>query len=116
MADHCTSVYAEESLGQIAVVQAELSKNESELHKEILELQDELNRNKDPNRMQLIQEMISASPPSYPVSLHRLITYPSRTSSLKCLLFVKRLQNQRQLSALSQKISKSSIMQRKISY
>jgi len=89
-------ICAEESLGQIASVQAHLSKTEAELQKEILELQDEMSRNKDPNRMQLIQEMISVRPPSPPVSFHCKNTYPSRTFFRKYPLSGKRPQNQKQ--------------------
>jgi hypothetical protein len=56
------ALHAEESLGQMASVQEVLSQTEKELQKEIRILQDEMNRNKDPNRMQLIQEMISVRP------------------------------------------------------
>ncbi|KIJ68088.1 hypothetical protein HYDPIDRAFT_173763 [Hydnomerulius pinastri MD-312] len=49
----------EASLSQLEVVQAKLAQNERELQAEIDALQEELRRDQDPNRMQLIQEMIS---------------------------------------------------------
>jgi len=42
-------------------VQARLAENELELLHEISSLQEELKRDQDPGRMQLIQEMISVS-------------------------------------------------------
>ncbi|KII92548.1 hypothetical protein PLICRDRAFT_37313 [Plicaturopsis crispa FD-325 SS-3] len=49
----------EASLGNIAAVQARLTQTEHDLQREIDSLQQELRRNQDPGRMQLIQEMIS---------------------------------------------------------
>ena len=50
---------AEAALGQLEAVQNRLAENEKELQREIQYLQAELRREQDPNRMQLIQEMIS---------------------------------------------------------
>ncbi|KAF9227157.1 hypothetical protein BS17DRAFT_449775 [Gyrodon lividus] len=49
----------EASLSQFEVVQAKLAQNERELQAEIDVLHEELRRDQDPTRMQLIQEMIS---------------------------------------------------------
>lgn len=49
----------EESLGQLENVQTRLAQNERDLQDEIAELQGELKREQNPNRMQSIQEMIS---------------------------------------------------------
>ena len=49
----------EDSLGQLEAVQARLAQNERNLQQEITSLQDELRKEQDPSRMQLIQEMIS---------------------------------------------------------
>ena len=49
----------EAALGQLEAVQSRLTENEKELQDEIDSLQTELRREQDPNRMQLIQEMIS---------------------------------------------------------
>ncbi|TCD68264.1 Vacuolar protein sorting-associated protein 53 [Steccherinum ochraceum] len=49
----------EAALGQLDAIQARLIQNELELRQQIEELQQELRRDQDPNRMQLIQEMIS---------------------------------------------------------
>ena len=53
----------EAALGQLEAVQARLAQNELELQEQIEELQRELRRDQDPNRMQLIQEMISVCIP-----------------------------------------------------
>ena len=58
---HTLNLCAEASLGQIDAVQARLSQNELVLQREIDSLQEELKRDQDPGRMQLIQEMISVS-------------------------------------------------------
>lgn len=49
----------EESLAQLEAVQARLAQNERDLQSEIASLHEEHRREQDPNRMQLIQEMIS---------------------------------------------------------
>jgi len=49
----------ESSLGQIEVVQARLAENSREIQTQIDELTVQLKSSQDPNRMQLIQEMIS---------------------------------------------------------
>ncbi|KAH7888924.1 Vps53-like protein [Phlebopus sp. FC_14] len=48
----------EASLSQLESVQAKLAQDERDLQNEISALQEELRRDQDPNRMQLIQEMI----------------------------------------------------------
>ncbi len=53
---------AEASLGQLEAVQSRLAQNERDLQLEIDSLQDELGTEQDPNRMHLIQEMISVRP------------------------------------------------------
>ncbi|RPD57521.1 hypothetical protein L226DRAFT_503394 [Lentinus tigrinus ALCF2SS1-7] len=49
----------EAALGQLEAVQAKLAQNERELQAEIDTLREELRKDQDPSRMQLIQEMIS---------------------------------------------------------
>ncbi|KAH9942364.1 Vps53-like protein [Epithele typhae] len=49
----------EAALGQMEAVQARLAQNERELQAEIDALREELRKDQDPSRMQLIQEMIS---------------------------------------------------------
>jgi hypothetical protein len=49
----------EASLSQLETVQAKLSQNERDLQDEIDALKKELRHDQDPNRMQMIQEMIS---------------------------------------------------------
>ena len=49
----------EASLGELEAVQQRLVENEREMKAQIDELTEELKANQDPNRMQLIQEMIS---------------------------------------------------------
>ncbi|KAI0633222.1 Vps53-like protein [Trametes polyzona] len=49
----------EAALGQLEAVQARLAENERALQSEIDSLREELRRDQDPSRMQLIQEMIS---------------------------------------------------------
>ena len=51
----------ESALGQLEAVQARLAQNERDLQAEIDELREELRKDQDPSRMQLIQEMISVS-------------------------------------------------------
>lgn len=51
----------EASLGNIGVVKARLAQDELAIKREIASLQEELKRDQDPGRMQLIQEMISVS-------------------------------------------------------
>lgn len=60
---HVLSHRAEASLGHIDAVQARLAQNELDLQSEINSLQEELKRDQDPGRMQLIQEMISVRLP-----------------------------------------------------
>ena len=54
-------LFIEASLGQIDIVKAKLAQDELELRREVDSLREELKRDQDPGRMQLIQEMISAS-------------------------------------------------------
>lgn len=54
-----TLVVLEASLGELEVIQQRLADNEREIKAQIDELTEELKANQDPNRMQLIQEMIS---------------------------------------------------------
>ncbi|KAG0700832.1 Vps53-like protein [Suillus ampliporus] len=49
----------EASLSQLETIQTRLSQNERDLQREIDALKEELRRDQDPNRMQMIQEMIS---------------------------------------------------------
>ncbi len=56
-----TDASIEESLGQLETVQTRLAQNERDLQQEIKALQEELRKEQDPSRMQLIQEMISVS-------------------------------------------------------
>lgn len=51
----------EASLEHIDVVQARLARDELVLQREIELLQEDLKRDQDPGKMQLIQEMISVS-------------------------------------------------------
>ena len=55
----CWRLWLEVALSQLEAVQARLAQNEHELQQQIAELHLELRRDQDPNRMQLIQEMIS---------------------------------------------------------
>ena len=50
---------AEASLALLEAVQTKLTENQRDLQREIDSLKEELRQNQDPNRMQLIQEMIS---------------------------------------------------------
>ena len=50
---------SEASLGELEAVQQRLAENEREMKIQIEQLTEELKENQDPNRMQLIQEMIS---------------------------------------------------------
>jgi len=52
-------VVLEASLGELEAVQQRLADNEREMKAQIDELTEELKANQDPNRMQVIQEMIS---------------------------------------------------------
>jgi len=52
-------VVLEASLGELEAVQQRLAENERQMKAQIDELTEELRANQDPNRMQLIQEMIS---------------------------------------------------------
>ena len=50
---------AEASLGELEAVQQRLADSERQMKAQIDELAEELKANQDPNRMQVIQEMIS---------------------------------------------------------
>ena len=54
----------EASLGELEAVQQRLVDSERQMKAQIDELTEELKTNQDPNRMQLIQEMISVRPPA----------------------------------------------------
>lgn len=54
-----TPLSLETSLGELDAVQRHLADNERQMREQIDELSGELRSNQDPNRMQLIQEMIS---------------------------------------------------------
>lgn len=54
-----TRVTLEASLGELEAVQQRLADDERQLKGQIDELTEELKANQDPNRMHLIQEMIS---------------------------------------------------------
>ena len=54
---------AEASLGELEAVQQRLSESERQMNAQIDELTEELKTNQDPDRMQLIQEMISVRSP-----------------------------------------------------
>jgi len=64
---------AEASLSQLEAIQARLSQNERDLQCEIDALREELRHDQDPNRMQLIQEMISVRSISHSVVLIDLL-------------------------------------------
>ena len=49
----------EASLGELEAVQQRLADNERQMKAQVDELTEELKANQDPNRMQMIQEMIS---------------------------------------------------------
>ena len=53
----------EASLGELEAVQQRLADSERQMKAQIDELTEELKTNQDPNRMQLIQEMISVRSP-----------------------------------------------------
>lgn len=85
-------------MGNIGAVQARLVQDELTLKQEITLLQEELKRDQDPGRMHLIQEMISVSNMR---SLHSavILMYKStycRTCWVRCPVFARRLQNQKQ--------------------
>ena len=52
-------IVLEASLGELEAVQQRLADNERQMKAQIDELTEELKTNQDPNRIQLIQEMIS---------------------------------------------------------
>ena len=54
----------EASLGELEAVQQRLADSERRMKAQIDELTEELKTNQDPNRMQLIQEMISVRSPA----------------------------------------------------
>lgn len=54
----------EASLGELEAVQQRLADSERKMKAQIDELTEELKTNQDPNRMQLIQEMISVRSPA----------------------------------------------------
>jgi vacuolar protein sorting-associated protein 53 len=54
-----TPLVLEASLGELDAVQQRLADSEKQMKEHIDELTGELKANQDPNRMQLIQEMIS---------------------------------------------------------
>lgn len=60
-------------MGQIEVIQTRLAQNELELQREVDSLQQELKRDQDPGRMQLIQEMISVSALALVLSFNHLM-------------------------------------------
>jgi hypothetical protein len=64
---------AEASLSQLETVQARLSQNERDLQCEIDALREELRRDQDPNRMQMIQEMISVCLLSHSIVLTNML-------------------------------------------
>jgi vacuolar protein sorting-associated protein 53 len=64
---------AEASLSQLETVQARLSQNERDLQCEIDALREELRRDQDPNRMQMIQEMISVCLLSHSIVLINML-------------------------------------------
>ena len=53
---------SEASLGELEAAHQRLADNERQMKAQIDELTEELKANQDPNRMQLIQEMISVRP------------------------------------------------------
>lgn len=52
-------LYSEASLSKLDAVQSHLAETGKELQREIAALQEDLQKEQDPNRMQAIQEMIS---------------------------------------------------------
>jgi len=89
----------EASLAQIDVVQTRLAANQLDLQREIYLLQDELKRDQDPSKMQLIQEMISVCSASNTPSLRSSLTanYAFRICWGKCHAFAKRRRSLRRL-------------------
>jgi vacuolar protein sorting-associated protein 53 len=85
---------AEASLAHLEVVNSRLAETQQELQKEVDALQSELKISQDPERMSVIQEMISVG-----ILINRFSLYSptGRTYWVKCLLFEKRQQSQRQL-------------------
>ena len=70
-----TNVYTEASLAQLEAVQARLAQDVEAIQAEIDELRAELQRDQDPQKMQLIQEMISVCM----ALLHGLSSVPAQT-------------------------------------
>ena len=62
MHDCNVSRLVEASLGQLEAVQNRLAQNERDLLREIALLREELSKEQDSTRMQIIQEMISVCP------------------------------------------------------
>lgn len=83
----------EASLNQLEAVQARLSQNERDLQGEIDVLKEELRRDQDPSRMQMIQEMISVC--LLVQLLESLSKCYDRTSLGKCHAFGRKRRNLR---------------------
>ena len=62
MRDYNVSRLVEASLGQLEAVQNRLAQNERDLMREVALLREELSKEQDSTRMQIIQEMISVCP------------------------------------------------------
>lgn len=111
------TLHVEASLGQIDSVQAQLAQTELQLQQEINELQNELRKDQDPDRMMIIQEMISVRLfPSLASHLTRLKLRTRRTSSHRCHSYAKRLLSRRRWLGISRKISKSWTLRRRTSF
>ena len=85
----------EASLVHLEVVSSRLAETQQELQKEVDALQSELKISQDPERMSIIQEMISVGFLVILISLFKLIL--CRIYWAKCHSFERRQQSQRQL-------------------
>ena len=110
----------EAALGQLEAVQARLAQSEQKLQTEIDALREELRKDQDPSRMQLIQEMISVSVHTEAVPLVLIYAYMlcsrHRTSWDKCHEYEKRRPSLRLSYEILQKRFRCLIWQRRTSF
>ena len=82
----------EESLAQTNNVRNQLLQKKKDLQHELDALREELKRNQDPDKMQLIQEMISVRG-TFSGSIRTDIELPYRNCLVKCHEYARRLRN-----------------------
>ncbi len=113
--------HVEAALGQLEVVQAKLAQNERELQAEIDALREELRKDQDPSRMQLLQEMISVCSPTQNPYFAMFIVAESfaRAASRiywgRCPAYARRPQSQKLLYGISRKKYRFSTLRRRTS-